>query len=107
MPVGWQAGVEGRAKIASARHPSCSARHGGAAHECDYASPPPLSIQLQLLGMMGLQNLMLPVPFPGARRLFLPLAPPLSDDDRRTVENVAKVGLRSCACMPVQGQQCA
>ena len=44
-----------------------------------------------LLSQLGLQNVMLPVLIPGAARLFVPLAPPLSDEDRRVVENVSKV----------------
>ncbi|PSC74356.1 putative aarF domain-containing kinase chloroplastic [Micractinium conductrix] len=44
-----------------------------------------------LLGALGLQNASLPVLIPGANRLFLQLAPPLSSDDRRVVDNVAKL----------------
>ncbi|KAL4452695.1 hypothetical protein ABPG75_008357 [Micractinium tetrahymenae] len=44
-----------------------------------------------LLGVLGLQNAALPVLIPGANRLFLPVAPPLSEDDRRVVDNVAKI----------------
>eukprot|EP00887_Chlorella_sp_A99_P006706 scaffold3.g6706.t1 len=44
-----------------------------------------------LLGALGLQNLVLPVLLPGARRLFVPVAPPLSPEDRLVVDNVAKI----------------
>lgn len=44
-----------------------------------------------LLATLGLQNAVLPVLFPGARRLFVPVAPPLNEQDRRVVENVAKI----------------
>lgn len=46
---------------------------------------------LQLLTTLGLQNASLPVLIPGASRLFLPLAPPLSPEDRQVVDNVAKL----------------
>lgn len=44
-----------------------------------------------LLVRLGLQNLAVPVVIPGANRLFLQVAPPLSDEDRRVVDNVSKL----------------
>lgn len=44
-----------------------------------------------LLGVLGLQDAVLPVLVPGASRLFFPVAPPLSSDDRRVVDNVARI----------------
>ncbi|PNW83922.1 hypothetical protein CHLRE_04g215400v5 [Chlamydomonas reinhardtii] len=40
---------------------------------------------------LGLQNAVVPVLLPGAPRTFLPLAPSLTEEDRRVVENVTKI----------------
>ncbi|KAG2426596.1 hypothetical protein HXX76_012912 [Chlamydomonas incerta] len=40
---------------------------------------------------LGLQNAVVPVLLPGAPRAFLPLAPSLTEEDRRVVENVTKI----------------
>ncbi|GAB4818789.1 hypothetical protein N2152v2_005835 [Parachlorella kessleri] len=46
---------------------------------------------LQLLTVLGLQNARLPLLLPGARKLFLAVAPTITPEDRRVVENVAKL----------------
>lgn len=41
---------------------------------------------------LGLQGAVVPVLLPGATRTFVPLAPTLTEEDRRVVDNVTKVG---------------
>ena len=45
----------------------------------------------ELLYLLGLQNVLVPVLFPGAARRLLPLSPTLDDEDEMVVKNVAKV----------------
>lgn len=45
-----------------------------------------------LVSRLGLQGVQLPVLLPGAKQAFVPLSPSLSEEDRRVVENVVKIG---------------
>lgn len=61
-----------------------------------------------LVQSLGLQSVMLPVLVPGATRGALPLAPHVTPEDRKVVENMTKVRAERgncyvCICVCISG----